>query len=60
LGRSSYVSEEALGEALFAVVARAREAGLNPERALRGAARRYATAIRAAATAPDMLDGPDT
>jgi XTP/dITP diphosphohydrolase len=60
LGRSSYVSEEALGEALFAVVARAREAGLNPERALRAAARRYATAIRAAATAPDMLDSPDT
>jgi XTP/dITP diphosphohydrolase len=60
LGDSAYASEEALGEALFAVVARAREAGLNPERALRGAARRYADAVRAAATTPDHPHAPDT
>jgi XTP/dITP diphosphohydrolase len=39
-------NEQALGEALLGVVARARVAGLDPERALRGAARRLADQLR--------------
>jgi len=37
---------ESLGDALMALVARAREAGLDPELELRGAARRFADSVR--------------
>lgn len=42
LGPTAYRDESALGDVLLAVVARARVAGLDPERALRSAARRLA------------------
>jgi XTP/dITP diphosphohydrolase len=40
------LTAEHLGEELMALVARAREAGLDPEVELRGAARRFARSVR--------------
>ncbi len=44
-------TEAELGDLLFALVARARREGIDPEAALRGSARRYADAVRAAEAA---------
>jgi XTP/dITP diphosphohydrolase len=43
-----FASEDALGDLLFAVVAEARRQGLDAERALRAASRRYVDAVRSA------------
>ncbi len=43
----AFTSEDALGDTLFAVVAEARRRGLDAERALRAASRRYVDAVRA-------------
>jgi XTP/dITP diphosphohydrolase len=47
---TAFASEEALGDTLFAIVAEARVRGLDAERALRAASRRYVDAVRAAET----------
>ncbi len=52
---------ELLGDALMALVARAREAGLDPELELRAAARRFADSVREqerAAAQTDPQGGP--
>jgi XTP/dITP diphosphohydrolase len=52
------LSEPDVGELLFAVVALARRRGVDPEAALRAAARRYAERVRAAEAAePPLQDG---
>jgi MazG family protein len=47
---SAFSSEDALGDTLFAIVAQARRHGLDAERALRAASRRYVAAVRRAET----------
>jgi XTP/dITP diphosphohydrolase len=49
--------ETGLGDHLLAEAAAAESAGLDPEAALRQAARRYRAAIRAAESPPDAADG---
>jgi len=44
---SAFASEQTLGDTLFAVVAEARRHGLDAERALRAASRRYVDSVRA-------------
>ena len=45
-GRDLTGERQAVGDALMALVARAREAGLDPELELRAAARRFADSVR--------------
>jgi XTP/dITP diphosphohydrolase len=50
-GAAAPESAEDVGDALFALAAAARERGIDPEQALRDAARRYVAAVRAAEAA---------
>jgi XTP/dITP diphosphohydrolase len=48
---------EDIGDALMALVARAREAGVDPELELRAAVRRFADAVRSSEWSPDFCNG---
>jgi XTP/dITP diphosphohydrolase len=53
---AALVDEDALGDTLFALVVEARGRGLDAERALRGAARRYVDAVRLAESEDEPAD----